>query len=201
MRWIRCKYCGRFNKALSDKIVNVTCEICHLYSRRVGNKKELTTQQRREIILWAVNQEQYCVECGSFEDLTLDRIIPGSKGGKYEVSNLQILCFKCNTQIKLNYNSVAEAKKDHTHRRCNICGELKELNTSNFHRARPYKTLYRNNSLCNWQPTCKKCRLIKEKHYPFTCIRCGKEGLGWKNKQKFCSVSCSMKYYYSLKSK
>lgn len=37
-----------------------------------------------------------CVKCGSTDDLTIDHIIPLSRGGKDEAINLQTLCFKCN---------------------------------------------------------------------------------------------------------
>lgn len=37
-----------------------------------------------------------CVHCRSTEDLTVDHIIPISKGGESNFENLQILCRKCN---------------------------------------------------------------------------------------------------------
>lgn len=37
-----------------------------------------------------------CKKCGSESQLEIDHIIPVSKGGKTEVSNLQILCKQCN---------------------------------------------------------------------------------------------------------
>lgn len=37
-----------------------------------------------------------CVKCGSYDKLTADHIIPLSKGGKSEYSNLQIMCLSCN---------------------------------------------------------------------------------------------------------
>jgi 5-methylcytosine-specific restriction endonuclease McrA len=41
-----------------------------------------------------------CLKCGSKENLTLDHIIPKSKGGKFTRRNLQTLCFKCNLEKK-----------------------------------------------------------------------------------------------------
>ena len=37
-----------------------------------------------------------CVYCGSKKDLTLDHVIPKSKGGSNEWTNLVTSCFKCN---------------------------------------------------------------------------------------------------------
>jgi hypothetical protein len=41
-----------------------------------------------------------CVHCSSADNLTLDHIIPWSKGGEDKVSNLQTLCGSCNSKKK-----------------------------------------------------------------------------------------------------
>jgi 5-methylcytosine-specific restriction endonuclease McrA len=40
--------------------------------------------------------EKICNMCKTIEDLTIDHIKPLSKGGTNEISNLQILCRRCN---------------------------------------------------------------------------------------------------------
>jgi hypothetical protein len=39
-----------------------------------------------------------CVKCGNTDNLQVDHIVPFSKGGKTEKSNLQTLCKKCNVE-------------------------------------------------------------------------------------------------------
>ena len=47
---------------------------------------------------------QYCKQMNSYKDLTLDHVIPKSKGGKTEWTNIVSACRKCNNQ-----------KGNHTH--------------------------------------------------------------------------------------
>jgi CRISPR/Cas system Type II protein with McrA/HNH and RuvC-like nuclease domain len=49
-----------------------------------------------------------CVYCGSKKDLTLDHVIPKSKGGGNEWTNLVTSCFKCN--LKKGNKTPEEAK-------------------------------------------------------------------------------------------
>jgi len=37
-----------------------------------------------------------CLACGATDRLEIDHIIPYSKGGTHEISNLQVLCKQCN---------------------------------------------------------------------------------------------------------
>ena len=37
-----------------------------------------------------------CVQCGSTSNLTVDHVVPYSRGGAHDISNFQCLCAKCN---------------------------------------------------------------------------------------------------------
>jgi len=49
-----------------------------------------------------------CVYCGSNKDLTLDHVVPKSKGGGNEWTNLVTSCFKCN--LKKGSKTLEEAR-------------------------------------------------------------------------------------------
>jgi 5-methylcytosine-specific restriction endonuclease McrA len=49
-----------------------------------------------------------CVYCGSKKQLTLDHVIPKSKGGRNEWNNLVTCCFKCN--LKKGDKTLEESK-------------------------------------------------------------------------------------------
>ena len=53
-----------------------------------------TSKVNRNRIYKRDNHE--CVYCGSVKQLTLDHVIPKSRGGKNEWTNLVTCCFKCN---------------------------------------------------------------------------------------------------------
>ena len=55
-----------------------------------------TRKRRRNRLKRNVLSVGKCVQCGSTENLTMDHILPKSKGGKDELKNLQCLCFPCN---------------------------------------------------------------------------------------------------------
>jgi len=51
-----------------------------------------------------------CQYCGTHKDLTLDHVIPSSKGGSHSWINLVTACKKCNA--KKGYNTPEQAKMD-----------------------------------------------------------------------------------------
>ncbi len=65
-----------------------------------------TSKVNRNRIYKRDNHE--CVYCGSVKQLTLDHVIPKSRGGKNEWTNLVTCCFKCN--LKKGNRTPEEAK-------------------------------------------------------------------------------------------
>lgn len=57
--------------------------------------RERQTGKRRSVFEAA---DWKCVYCGSEEDLTIDHIIPKSRGGSNDISNLAAACHRCNCE-------------------------------------------------------------------------------------------------------
>jgi 5-methylcytosine-specific restriction endonuclease McrA len=54
--------------------------------------------QRRHVLYYQFGHK-FCQGCGkrkSYVDMTVDHIIPRSKGGSDRWSNLQLMCYPCN---------------------------------------------------------------------------------------------------------
>lgn len=59
-----------------------------------------TPRQRRNppdsLVKFIMERDEFCQQCGSYEDLQLDHIIPVSRGGNDSEENLRLLCGACN---------------------------------------------------------------------------------------------------------
>lgn len=183
-----CPYCQKMNpcKKMGTK---KSCKDCLFYGQIIKNKK-ISRKEKIKIVLWAIKQPKKCKWCGSKEKLGFDRVIPANKGGKYEVGNVQILCYSCNCTIKINYTTKEEAERSHTEKACQVCRDTFPL-TSTFWHKTPYKTKTRVNSKCHWHGTCKKCRLrIEKSRYDVTCRNCKQRKKTWSAKAVYCSREC-----------
>ena len=60
-------------------------------------------------------QRTPCQECGTMKKLTIDHVVPISKGGRHSIGNLQSLCIHCNTSKKNKF--IIERKLANANRR------------------------------------------------------------------------------------
>ncbi len=70
-----------------------------------------------------------CNYCGSIKDLHIHHIIPLSKGGKNEISNLEVVCRKCHLDLHKQIEKIfPRIKLSFTN--CSQCGEeiLRKIN-------------------------------------------------------------------------
>lgn len=82
------------------------CDQCQSLVNKIKEGKRPSRSQRGYDARWTKLSKQlreihpWCKECGSTKDLTVDHIIPLSDlhpSLRYEISNLQVLCRRCNS--------------------------------------------------------------------------------------------------------
>lgn len=103
-------YEGKLRRYLANRHVSTTqktlisLELANL--ARKAAKKHHTKRRRTEfqeqrdrLALALIERDGYtCAECGAFENLTIDHIVPVSKGGSDDLDNLRFLCRGCNSK-------------------------------------------------------------------------------------------------------
>ena len=90
-----CNYKFLFNRNEQLKTINYECTLKEYNS--LNQRKLMTKELRYQII---ARDKYTCQHCGKYMPdevgLHVDHIVPISKGGKTILSNLQVLCSKCN---------------------------------------------------------------------------------------------------------
>jgi hypothetical protein len=65
----------------------------------VNRKNRFSLSANKKILVALLHKYKFkCVKCDKKDDLTIDHVVPVSKGGTDEYSNLQILCKACNSK-------------------------------------------------------------------------------------------------------
>jgi 5-methylcytosine-specific restriction endonuclease McrA len=64
-------------------------------ARKIGNGGKHTASEWRALCAWFGN---VCLRCGAQEKLSVDHVVPLSKGGTSAIDNLQPLCKPCNNR-------------------------------------------------------------------------------------------------------
>ncbi len=86
VEWGICQNCGKESYLYRGSIYCVRC------NGEIGKRWDRTKKAISKNIVF-----DKCSICGSTENLTLDHIIPKSKGGSDDSDNLRILCNRCNS--------------------------------------------------------------------------------------------------------
>ena len=94
MARLKFEWCCNKTEKFSQWVI--PCQGCdrsceHL--TKVSPKRGILGKDRDSIL----KRDKLCLKCGSDKNLTVDHILPISKGGGNEFNNLQILCKKCNS--------------------------------------------------------------------------------------------------------
>lgn len=99
--------------------------VCGTCLRIRGRKHSPGTAGYSGLITWLFElYGQRCMKCGETDDLTVDHVIPRSKGGSDLANNLQVLCRACNSSKATNgtdyrpkpYEQVLHDRGDHVER-------------------------------------------------------------------------------------
>lgn len=77
-------------QVLSDRVIRLLSYIKLPVSRIVSHKPSKAMVYKRD--------ENKCQYCGSTRHLTIDHVIPKSKGGSEDWTNLVVACSSCNTK-------------------------------------------------------------------------------------------------------
>jgi len=85
-----------FDLCVSDKIIPYKIEADKIQETKNGLSNNWISIKRR---LEIYTRDGFkCLICGVIDNLTLDHVIPRSKGGSNDSSNLQTLCNRCNSK-------------------------------------------------------------------------------------------------------
>ena len=89
----RAKALEEYNEEIHPGIKIPSVIVLYKYIRKVPFTKRCN---RRNVVWRDKNTCQYCQKIFSFKELTLDHVIPKSKGGHKKWSNIVCACKKCN---------------------------------------------------------------------------------------------------------
>src|SRR3990167_1390019 len=100
--WVVCPGCDEiYNRGRNGTGIHTVCENNLVKLRKSPHEKARDEWEkiRKKISPIIFMRDDYqCKKCGSTDYLTIDHIIPISRGGLHESENLQTLCRSCNSR-------------------------------------------------------------------------------------------------------
>lgn len=90
LQCLHCKHVWR------PKLAPTMCPKCKYIIDVPGARKRKNYIPRDVLIQVAARCQGKCVKCGAAEDLTIDHVVPFSRGGECTAENFQVLCRRCN---------------------------------------------------------------------------------------------------------
>lgn len=103
VKYQTCVFPGCDNPVYDDPIIQM-CDSCSKNRSSYNNMVPVLKSPKKQKISatkrWAVWERDNftCRSCGSRKYLSVDHIIPESKGGDTNMDNLQTLCKRCNSK-------------------------------------------------------------------------------------------------------
>lgn len=76
-------------------------------------RKEFSSIRKKHVAQLLEIADYKCQECGKRDNLTVDHVIPITRGGKNELNNFQILCRSCNASKNNKLPHEWKAEQDH----------------------------------------------------------------------------------------
>lgn len=101
-----CQSCKKEIEVFAEPefFVCSACRDWHEESRKIYINENQSVRKRKEVIpaslRWSVFERDNftCQNCGSRKNLTIDHVVPESKGGGLTMDNTQTLCKSCNSR-------------------------------------------------------------------------------------------------------
>jgi hypothetical protein len=89
------------------EILDLEIEKNELKKTAKGKRAEFGKIYKAVKIEMLKNNLEICVFCKTEKKITIDHIIPLSKGGTNDLSNLQFLCHSCNSKKSAKYEAIS----------------------------------------------------------------------------------------------